>query len=156
MTALLTLKAIWRLWLYAAAKPFTPTHLMHLQTNVSWNNCDECRADNERSFLRPQWTTYEFVHLYLEWARPRLAALRDGENSVNARIWRNDFRRALNRRITLKGRAETGRKYCDSYLQRLRQFPYRLNVDRPLNPSTPVCGSAFLESYAKRRASTLS
>ena len=148
-------RGIWWLWICAAADPFTPHHRVHLERNIAHNNCDECRADNERSFLRPQWDGYQFVGMYLAFARPRLDAIRQGETSVNARIWREDFRLALNRRITLKGAPETGRKYNDSYLQRLRQFPYRLGVDRPLNPWTPVCDAAYLRRFAQRRASTL-
>ena len=120
----------------------TPEHQSHITGRVAHNDCQECRADCERQFLRSRWTGYQFVTDYLSFAKPRLEAIRQGENSVNARVWRQDFRLALNRRITLKGSAEHGRKQCDSYLQRLSQFPRSTD-------------SNYLRRFAQRGASTL-
>jgi hypothetical protein len=75
----------------------TAAHQTHISKRVSHNNCDECRADCERQFLREQWPGYRHVTDYRE------------------------FIRALHRRITLK--VETGRKQSPGYLSRLRQFP---------------------------------
>lgn len=115
-------------------------HKQHVR--VSHNDCDECRADCERQFLRRQWLGYRYVTEYLAWAKPRIEAIRNGEDSANARIWYRDFIRALQRRITLKGASEAGRKWNDSYRQRLNQFPR--NTD-----------AAYLRRFARRGASTL-
>lgn len=120
----------------------TKTHAQHIASRTAHNNCQECRADCERQFLRRQWPGYQFVTEYLAFAQPRIEAIRQGEDSVNARIWHRDFVKTMQRRITLKGRAETGRKYCDSYLQRLGQFPK--STDR-----------TYLRRFAQRGASTL-
>ena len=115
-------------------------HKQHVK--VSHNNCNECRADCERQFLRRQWHGYRYVAEYLTWCKPRIEAIKNGENSTNAHIWHRDFLRALHRRITLKGGSETGRKWNDSYLQRLNQFPR--NTD-----------NYYLRRFARRGASTL-
>ena len=120
----------------------TAAHKKHLASRVSHNDCQECRADVERRFLRPHWPGYQFVTDYLGWAKPRLEAIREGEASPAATHWRDDFRLALNRRINLKVAAETGRKQCDSYLQRLGQFPRATD-------------SQYLRRFARRGASTL-
>lgn len=117
-------------------------HQRHIDSWISHNNCDECRADCERQFLRSQWPGYQFVGEYLAWAKPRLLAIRAGEDSVNARIWHRDFVRTLNRRITLKDGAEYGRKQCPGYLQRLNQFPRSTE-------------QGYLRRFAQRGASTL-
>jgi len=120
----------------------TATHQRHITERVSHNNCDECRADCERQFLGEQWPGYRHVTDYLNWIKPRLEAIRNGENSVNARQWYREFIRALHRRITLKITAETGRKQCPSYLSRLSQFPR--STEAP-----------YLRRFAARRASAL-
>ncbi len=97
-------------------------HAKHLATNVSWNNCDECRADCERKFVpRDPWPGYQFVGDYLAWSKPRLDAVRAMPNDVDARIWHRDWVKALHRRISLKQTQSAGRKRCDSYLERLGQ-----------------------------------
>lgn len=120
----------------------TDEHRQHIAARASRNDCQECRADCERQFLRPQWPDYRHVDKYLAWVKPRLEAIRQGECSANARHWHRDFVETLQRRITLKGAAETGRKQCDSYLQRLGQFPRTTE-------------SAYLRRFASRGASTL-
>jgi hypothetical protein len=120
----------------------TATHQRHITERVSHNNCDECRADCERQFLREQWPGYRHVTEYLNYIKPRLDAIRNGENSVNAHHWYREFIRALHRRISLKVTRETGRKQCPGYLSRLRQFPR--STER-----------AYLRRFAARRASTL-
>lgn len=115
------------------------THKQH--TRVSHNNCQECRADCERQFLRPAWR-YDFVTEYLAHTKPRLEAIKAGENSLFAKVWHMRFIKALHRRITLKGGAEVGHKRCDSYLERLNQFPRSTD-------------SAYLRRFARRGASTL-
>ena len=120
----------------------TSEHKQHMVSRISHNECQECRADCERQFVRTQWAGYQFVDKYLAWARPRIEAIRAGETSVNARIWRRNFCLALNRRITLKGAPETGRKQNDSYRQRLNQFPRSTDA-------------AYLRRFASRGASTL-
>jgi hypothetical protein len=123
-------------------------HQQHINSRISHNNCQECRADCERAGLRPQWTAYQFVGDYLRWAKPRLSAIKAGESSVNARIWHRDFIKTLHRRITLKGAAETSRKQNDSYRQRLGQFSR--------NPKdSHFANSVYLRRYAARGASTL-
>ena len=77
----------------------------------------------------------------ISWVRPRLAAIRNGESSVNARIWQLDFLKALNRRISSHA-AGTGRKWCDSYLQRMGQFGNRADA-------------GYLRQFAQRGASCL-
>ena len=120
----------------------TTEHLKHIASRVSHNNCQECRADCERQWLRPQWTGYQFITDYLAFATPRLAAIKAGEQSVNARIWHRKFVQAMQRRITLKGGSETGRKRNDGYLERLGQFPRATDA-------------AYLRRFASRGASTL-
>ena len=118
-------------------------HQSHIDSLISHNRCNECRADCERQFVRPQWPGYQFVSEYLAWVKPRLLAIHAGEDSVNARIWHRDFIRTLHRRITLKGAGEQGRKQCPGYLQRLKMARRDAN-------------HWYLRSFAKRRASTLS
>ena len=120
----------------------TLEHREHTNSRVGHNDCQECRANCERQFLRPQWSDYRYVSEYLSWAKPRLLAIKQGEASAAALRWMRDFRLALNRRITLKVSGESGRKRCDSYLQRMGQFPR--NTDR-----------AYLRRFAQRGASTL-
>src|SRR5215218_10127920 len=68
-----------------------------LATTIAMNVVRTC----ERQFLREQWPGYRHVTDYLNWIKPRLEAIRNGENSVNARQWYREFIRALHRRITL-------------------------------------------------------
>lgn len=120
----------------------TTEHQHHIDSRIAYNHCQECRADCERQFLRPQWPGYKHVTEYLTFIQPRLQAIKTGENSTNAGIWYRKFTEALHRRITLKGAAETGRKQNDSYLRRMGQF----------SRSTEA---AYLRRFAQRGASTL-
>lgn len=118
-------------------------HQQHITRRVAHNDCQECRADCERQFLRPQWTRYQFVDKYLAYIKPRLLAInRHQVNTVDAIIWHRDFVKTLHRRITLKGAGETGRKQNGSYRQRLNQFPRSTD-------------QLYLRRYARRGASTL-
>lgn len=96
-------------------------HNVHLARNVAHNNCPECRADCERQFVGGKPFKYAQVPTYLEWIRPRLAAIREGDNSIPAQQWHRDFLRALHRRIS-SHLQRTGRKQCHSYLERIWQF----------------------------------
>lgn len=118
----------------------TIEHLKHIASRVSHMNCDECRADAERRHLQPIWPGYRYVSEYLAYIRPRLPLAWAGVSE--SRNWHQDFRRALDRRITLKGGAEQGRKRVDAYLARLRQFPAGTD-------------GAYLRRFAARGASTL-
>lgn len=118
-------------------------HLQHIRSRVAWNNCPECRADNERRFAPAQWPGYQHVHEYLTWARPRLEAIQAGENSPLAQSWHKDFLNALNRRIYLKVQPNSGRKFSHSYTERLRQF------------RNMTVGSDYLRRFAKVGASAL-
>lgn len=124
----------------------TPEHQRHIASRIAHNDCQECRADCERQFLRPQWQSYQHVSEYLAWCRPRFAAIRAGglsdREATAAAQWIRKFREALHRRITLKVGSEQGRKRCDSYLERMGQFPR--NTD-----------NAYLRRFARRGASTL-
>ena len=117
-------------------------HQQHIARRVSRTDCQECRADCERRFLSPRWPGYRHVSEYLAYVKPRLLAIKAGEQSANARHWQYKFITALQRRITLKGAAETGRKQCDSYLERLGQFPRSTE-------------NAYLRRFAQRGASAL-
>jgi hypothetical protein len=119
-------------------------HLAHIKANQSWNNCSECRADTERRFVQTvPWREYRFVSEYLAYIRPRLNAVAT-DDSVDARIWYRGFRLALNRRISLRT-PSAGRKQCDSYLERLKQFRF---------PSSKA-DATYLRSFASRGASCL-
>ena len=123
-------------------------HQQHIDARITHNDCQECRADCERRFLRPQWTTYKFVAHYLAFAKPRLDAIKGGADSSNARRWHRDFVNTLQRRITLKGAAEIGRKQNDSYLQRLGQFSRNPNDHH-------FADNIYLRRFANRGASAL-
>lgn len=97
----------------------TVEHSTHIQRNVVHARCPECNADRERGFVQNRPFRYAFVHEYLEWARVRLAAIREGNVTVAARQWRAGFVRALNRRISSHDERR-GRKYADGYLERMR------------------------------------
>jgi hypothetical protein len=97
----------------------TNLHQTHIAARVSHNTCSECRADTERRFaVRPIWR-YQHVRDYLAYALLRLDAIKAGNNSAGARLWLQDFRKALHERIGQKVPAQPGRKYCASYLERL-------------------------------------
>ena len=117
-------------------------HVQHVKSRTSYQRCSECRADTERRFvcLTP-WKEYQHVHSYLEYVRPRLAACAT-DQSVDARVWHRDFLKAMHRRISLRA-PSAGRKYCDSYLERL-QSARRGN--------TPA---SYLWAFAQRGASAL-
>ncbi len=121
----------------------TVEHLKHIASRTSFNDCPECRADTERRFVSTSPWSYQHVADYLRFVRPRLDAIRYGEDSTSARVWLRQFRIALNRRITEKvASACAERKRCDSYLERMRQF--KRSAD-----------SAFLRRFAARGASGL-
>lgn len=122
----------------------TLEHIEHIRSRTAHSDCDECQADNERRFARTQPFVYGFVHEYVSYVRPRLAAIRQGENSANARIWHRDFVRALHRRINSHA-AGKGRKWSDSYLERLGQFRF---------PGSKA-DAEYLRAFAARRASCL-
>lgn len=116
-------------------------HKIHIQSRNSHSNCCECRADTERRFVRLKpWREYQFVVDYLSYVRPRLAACKV-DNSVDARIWYRKFAQALHRRITLRA-PSAGRKYCDSYQERLKQFGRKVDA-------------GYLRKFAQRGASCL-
>ena len=117
------------------------THKRHLETRVSHSDCCECRADTERRFTGNTPFKYDHVREYLSWIRPRIEAIRQGEASVNARIWQRDFMRAMHNRISSHA-AGRGRKWCDSYLERMGQFGNRADA-------------AYLRQFAQRGTSCL-
>jgi hypothetical protein len=100
-------------------------HFEHIALRVSHANCRQCNADNQRRFAHVTPFRYGFVHEYLSWIRPRLAAIRDGENSVDARRWHRDFMQALHTRISSRGQNPAWRKLAPGYLERLQmtRFP---------------------------------
>jgi hypothetical protein len=123
----------------------TTEHQKHLSTNRSHNDCRECRADTERRFVATAQWRYDHVHDYLTWIQPRLEALRNGEDSINARQWLKDFRQSLDRRINLKAHSRPNwRKLCDSYQERLK------NARRGRNPN-----ASYLRQFAQTGASAL-
>jgi hypothetical protein len=125
-------------------QPGYSQHLEHLvhRGQAIHANCPECNANRERRFVASGLWCYDHVREYLAYVRPRIAALRAGENSVDARIWLNKFRIALDRRITLKVAAPTGRKYADGYLDRLRMMGH-------------VHDESYLKKFARKGASAL-
>ena len=116
-------------------------HTQHVRDRMAWNDCPLCNADRERRFARNVPFHYAHVHEYLEWVRPRLQAIRAGKSSVDARVWLRDFRKAMNRRITSHATGQ-GRKWNDSYLERLGQFGHCTDVK-------------YLRRFAQRGASCL-
>ena len=118
------------------------SHIEHIKSRISHNNCQECRADTERRFLSLKWPGYQFVSEYSAYVTPLLELIRNGEDSADARQWRAKFRKALHTRITLKVGGEVGRKRNDSYRDRLGQFPRATD-------------EAYLRRFARRGASTL-
>lgn len=118
-------------------------HAEHIRTFISHNNCAECRADGERRHVQRVVFRYVYVHEYLAYAQPRIAEIRAGNVSVNARIWHRDFMRALHRRISSRVRVD-GRKQSDSYLERLRMALSARNAN-----------AGYLRTFASRGASCL-
>lgn len=120
------------------------THALHIQTRVSHADCSECRADTERRFVQTAPWRYSCVHEYLTYIQPRLAALRDGADDMDARLWRRRFREALDTRISLKtAHPVARRKHCDSYLERLTMAKH------------PKSSTDYLRRFASRGASCL-
>lgn len=117
-------------------------HQQHLTARIDYVRCPECRADNERRFVSTAQWHYQHVHDYLGYVAPRLKAIRDGENSVNAQIWLRDFRKALDRRINLKTGQPSWRKLCDSYQERLGNMRHVHDV-------------GYLKDYARTGAGAL-
>jgi hypothetical protein len=107
------------------------THLAHIASRISHNNCPECRADCERRQVANRPFKYGHVHEYLSYVKPRLEAIRTGENGGNkasARQWHREFLRALDNRI-LSHVTREGRKYAPGYLERLRMASRSANMD---------------------------
>jgi hypothetical protein len=135
-------------------------HVRHLVEHRLFilNNCQECRADGERQFTRSKPFTHHNPHMskYLEYVRPRLEALRNGEDSVDARIWLRNFRVALNRRISSHIPGRSGRKFCESYLERLKQWENRRPEYYQLGRGNKhVVDAEYLRRFAARGASCL-
>jgi hypothetical protein len=120
----------------------TPQHRSHLQSRISHSDCSECRADTEKRFVDTTRWNYAHVREYLAYVRPLLALIRAGHDSTDAAIWLRKFRAALDRRISLKAGVPLERKRCDSYLERLGQFPRSTDA-------------AYLRRFAARGASCL-
>jgi hypothetical protein len=118
-------------------------HQDHKNRRVAYNNCRECRADCERQYVGDfaPWR-YDHVHDYLTFVQPRLAAIQAGNDSVSARQWLREFRKALDRRINLKVGEPRWRKLSDSYLERLGNMRH-------------VKDSAYLRNFARVGASAL-
>ena len=93
----------------------TAEHKRHITENCSYQRCPECRADNSRWHAQTKEFRYGHVHAYLSWIRPRLEAIRNGENSLGARRWREDFVAALNTRISSHIPQQNGRKHAPEY-----------------------------------------
>lgn len=110
-------------------------HKEHILARMSHANCSECRADTERRFVDTTPFTYTYVHEYLAYVRPRLAAIRNDTvvaSSVDARVWYRGFILALHRRISYKSalRISTG-----------INIPVSSNVHAPVHSPTPVVTS---------------
>lgn len=116
-------------------------HNIHLKNRISHNNCPECSADCERQFVAFRPFKYAHISEYLNWIKPRLEAIRNGDDSTNAKIWMRDFLRALHTRIG-SHIPVAGRKQCHSYLERLGQFGANTDAN-------------YLRAFAKKGASAL-
>jgi hypothetical protein len=123
-------------------------HKAHIAQHISHNNCPECRADNERQFVRlVPWREYQLVGDYLSYVKPRLQACAV-DSSTDAKVWYRQFRKALHIRISLRVPI-AGRKQCDSYLERIAQFR---------NRGTGAWGchdASYLRQFTQRGASCL-
>lgn len=123
-------------------------HKKHLATNVSWNNCPECRADNERRFVPPRWAAYRFVHEYLTFAAAGFGGkgVRTwwGGDRLTADQWRREFVAALHNRISLRVAPPRWRKLSHAYVERLRMA---------LGGRDPNAG--YLRVFAQKGACTL-
>lgn len=94
----------------------TTEHKQHIAKCQSHNRCPECNADTQRRFAgNGEPFRYAHVTEYLAWVKPRVEAIRAGDNSVNARIWQRDFLRALHNRINSHITNQTGRKHAPEY-----------------------------------------
>lgn len=105
-------------------------------------NCPECAADRERGFVDTAPWRYAHVHDYLSYVREPLRVIAAGENSADARSWLRGFRKALDRRISMKVGLPPWRKMADGYLERLRMMHH-------------VHDEAYLRRFAARNASAL-
>ena len=107
----------------------------------------------ERRFVDTALWRYAHVHKYLVWAKPRLDAVHNGADSPAARQWLGGFRISLHRRISSKALPRNGthgRKWCDSYLERMSQWRF------PRHQSGPCAQCAqYLKRFASRGASCL-
>lgn len=104
------------------------THERHLVERVSHSDCPECRADTERWFVDTRQWRYKYVADYLNYIKPRLEAIWQGVDTLEARQWLRKYREAADRRISLKvPPVKAERKRSDSFLERLRG----------LSPDTP-------------------
>lgn len=94
-------------------------HKAHVASRISHNNCPECRADNsrwhaQRTPFNHQGVPADAMHSYMAWVRPRLAALRSGTSTIEAKRWQQNFRDALSNRIYSQ-MAGSGRKFAPDY-----------------------------------------
>jgi hypothetical protein len=94
-------------------------HKEHIAKHISHNNCPECRADNSRWHAQTRTFRHadvpaDALRKYLRWIRPRLAAIRDGNNTVDAQRWQRDFVAALHNRLYSQ-MAGSGRKFAPDY-----------------------------------------
>jgi hypothetical protein len=97
----------------------TSEHQQHIDSRMSHNNCPECRADNSRWHAQHKAFSHADVptearHSYIAWIRPRLEAIRTGNQTLEARRWQRDFLDALHSRIS-SHITETGRKFAPEY-----------------------------------------
>lgn len=117
-------------------------HFEHLAFNVSHNNCPRCTAANERRFATVTPFQYGHVKDYLGYIKPRIEAIRAGNNTVDARVWQRDFLKALHNRIYSRSSPPVVRKRSHSYLERLQGMKH-------------VTDAAYLRSFSARGASCL-
>ena len=89
-------------------------HKRHVIDNVSFSRCAECRADCSRRFAGATPFQYRHVHEYLSYVKPRIEAIRAGNDTVDARIWHRGFVAALHNRIS-SHLAHDGRKHAPEY-----------------------------------------
>jgi len=139
----------------------TLLHQNHIRTRAAHMRCNECTADNQRSFVDTQVWQYAHVKDYLAYVKPLLALIHAGEQSAESKQWLRKFRRALHTRINMKVvtqvPARYGRKYSAGYLDRLggvQRFPVR-RLDSDGEPYMVNPDVAYLRRFATRLASCL-
>lgn len=129
-------------------------HAQHLLSNISHAACSECQADCQRQFAMGNAQPWRYGHVreYLEYIRPRLAAIREERDrgGIAGRRWEMDFMKALHTRISLKGGVfGRGRKHNDGYRERLR------GMYVACGPECRIPDAAYLRRFASRGASCL-